>query len=137
MLTRYATHGYTTNFIREQAYASYSHKNRNFYAQLYDRGGGYTGETKHIFGVGNSIGLQYRKGNCIFGAGASNVFIHSKTMIENISHIAPYTQTLLTADWNNLFFLKLAVNVDFGRKFNSGRQRISNSDSDSNTLETG
>jgi hypothetical protein len=136
-ITRFTNQGDIYIVPNYFVYAGYSHKEWNFYAQCYNRGGGYTGETKHIFGIGNSIGLQYRKGNYIFGAGASNLFIRSKTLIENISPVAPYSHTLLTADKDNLFFLKFAVNLDFGRKFNSGQQKISNSDSDSNVLEAG
>jgi hypothetical protein len=136
-ITRFTNQGDIYIVPNYFVYAGYSWKEWNFYAQYYNRGGGYTGETKHIFGAGNSIGLQYRKGNCIFGAGASNIFIHTKTTTENISPIAPYRHTLLTADKDNLFFLKFAMNVDFGRKFNSVRQKLSNSDSDSNILDAG
>jgi hypothetical protein len=136
-LTRFMNMGDVYTVPNYFIYAGYSYKDWNFYAQWYDRGAGYSGEVKYIFGMGNSIGLQYRKKHYIFGAGASNILIQSKTVTKNVSPIAPYTHTLLMADKNNLFFLKFAVNFEFGRKFNAKRQSLSNSDSDSNTLGVG
>jgi hypothetical protein len=136
-VNRFTTMDNVYNVLNYVLYASYLYQGWMFYAQTYDMGAGFTGEIKRIRGIGNSIGFQYQKNHYTLGAGIRNVFIHSKTITENISHIAPYISTQLANDMNNFVFLKFAVKFEYVRKFNTGRQRISNSDTGSSTLEMG
>ncbi|MDR1402216.1 MAG: outer membrane beta-barrel family protein, partial [Tannerellaceae bacterium] len=118
--------------------AQFNYKNWQLYAMLYDQGAGFTGEVKYIYGTGNYLGVQYSKKNCVFGILLSNMFTDAKMTTENISRIAPYTKNVYEKDKIYALSLRFTLNVDFGRKFNTRQQRISNSDSGtSNTLSTG
>jgi hypothetical protein len=117
--------------------AQFNYKNWLFYAMLYDQGAGFTGEIKYFHGNGNYIGAQYTRKNYTFGFTLSNMFIDAVTKTENISNVAPYIKKVFERDKIYALNLKFAMTFDFGRKQNSGQQKIVNSDSGSNVLNTG
>lgn len=117
--------------------AQFNYKNWQFYGMMYDQGAGFTGEIKYIYGRGNNVGVQYKTGNYLFGAMLSNVFTDVKMTTKNISSIVPSTKSVYEKDKKCLLILKFAMNFDFGRKFNSGQQKISNNDPGGNSLSTG
>jgi hypothetical protein len=135
---RFSASGYIYTAPYYYLNAQFNYKNWQLYAMLYDQGAGFSGEIKYIQGNGNYLGVQYSKKNYVFGILLANMFIDAKTTTENISRIAPYTKIVNQRDMLYALSLKFAMNIDFGRKFTTGQQRISNSDSgSSNTLSTG
>ncbi|MDR0681693.1 MAG: outer membrane beta-barrel family protein [Dysgonamonadaceae bacterium] len=135
---RFSASGYIYTAPYYYLNAQFNYKNWQLYAMLYDQGAGFSGEIKYIQGNGNYLGVQYSKKNYVFGILLANMFIDAKTTTENISRIAPYTKNVYVKDMLYALSLKFAMNIDFGRKFTTGQQKISNSDSgSSNTLSTG
>jgi len=138
----YGIHRFTTsNYFYSVPYYSFNaqfiYKNWQLYGILYDQGAGFTGEVKYIYGTGNYLGVQYQKKNYVISILLSNILIDPKMTTENISKIAPYTKSVYERDKMYAFSLKYTMNFDFGRKFSSGYQKITNSDSGANTLGVG
>lgn len=134
---RYSIGGYVYTVPYYFLNAQFNYKNWQFYAMMYDLGAGFTGETKYINGKGNNLGIQYKKGVFMVGLMLANIFTDGEMKTKNISSIAPYEKIIREKDKTSLLSLKFSMNLDFGRKFSTGYQKISNRDTGSTTLDSG
>jgi hypothetical protein len=82
------------------------------------------------------VGYKYKDMN--FGVGAINPFANDyRQDSENMSAFASYKRSLYSNDISKMYFFTFSYNFSFGRKFDSGQKRLSNSDDDSGVMKAG
>ncbi|MDL2265126.1 carboxypeptidase-like regulatory domain-containing protein [Parabacteroides sp. OttesenSCG-928-G21] len=82
--------------------------------------------------------LKYNHKNLSLGAGMMMPFMDNyKQETENWSQYASYKKSNYIKESSRMMVLQLTYNFSFGRAFNVGQKRVSNSDEDSGVMSTG
>lgn len=86
----------------------------------------------------HALMVMYRHKNLMVGAGAMNPFADNfKIVNENWNKMASYKRTSYVNESSKMFFVRLAWNFSFGRKYNAKPKKLNNQDTDTGILNAG
>ncbi|WP_287619348.1 TonB-dependent receptor [Parabacteroides sp.] len=130
------SHHYTNWYGNIQAMAMY--KNWMAMFQWQSNWNHFWGES--IYGGENmhALMVMYRHKNLMVGVGAMNPFADNfKIVNENWNKMASYKRTSYVNESSKMFFVRLAWNFSFGRKYNAKPKKLNNQDTDTGILNAG
>ena len=128
------SHKYTNRYIAAGLQAYY--KNWIFYTTASTGDNSLSGETISMGEVESNIGLFYKIKNC--RVGLSMIYPYSdgyKSGSELLSNIAYSKSWTHIKENGRMLILNLAWNVDYGKKHQSGKKTLNNSDTDSGIVK--
>jgi hypothetical protein len=139
---RYISHGnhyrhvYNNPYMNAQMEATYKNFSANFMWNISSNN--FYGETVQGGESMHVLTLNYKHNQMVFeflmlGPFTNNWYIPR----ENWSAFASYKRKMYCNDFSRLAMFRLVYNFSFGRKFQSGQQRISNSDNDTGVMKAG
>lgn len=127
------THTHTNIGFRGSLMAMY--KNWTFIAEMNTSNHLLWGETLTKEEKLHSFNVGYNKEKWTISAGVLNPFTKRYQIeIENLSEIAPYKQIAYSTKLSPIFMMNFTFNLDFGRSYNAGNQKINNQDIDPGIL---
>lgn len=147
----YITIRFTTlyqRFISQGNNYTHTHSNLGFYGELFATWKNWTfvaefttasnnlwGETLRKGERNHQFSIRYNKPKWSAAVCVYNPFEKEyRQTVENLSAIAPYTQTLYSKNLTKVILLKFSFNLDFGKSRGNARQRMSNEDTNTGIM---
>lgn len=129
-------HTYTNWYYRAELMGQYKQFMAMF--SMYNRRNNFWGESMSSGENLHMLMVRYNYRDISVGAGMINPFTNNyKRINENWNkYVSSYKENYINES-SRVFFLTLAWNFQFGRKYQSGGKKINNQDSDSGVMNTG
>lgn len=126
-------HKYTNLYYRASLLANY--KQWSLMYEQYSTFNTFWGEQMNGGENAQTILLNYKYKDWVFGVGMFNPFSTTKHEVRNYNRYASFRKINSVEDASGLFVLQLSWNINFGHKQNGTQKRLNNSDTDAGIMK--